>query len=81
MLMNASASLIDPLGVPAMTLTDACEVIYQISYQIFIILRMNCLRELPSDYLELCPVIDEKYRVLFKLGFGRFSQYPVGYSG
>jgi hypothetical protein len=36
---------------------------------------MNCLRELPDEYLDLCPVIDDKYRVLFKLGFGRFSKY------
>lgn len=36
---------------------------------------MNCLRELPSEYIDLCPTIDEKYRVLFKLGYGRFSQY------
>jgi hypothetical protein len=42
---------------------------------------MNCLRELPSEYIELCPAIDEKYRVLFKLGSGRFSQYCWGYAG
>ena len=33
------------------------------------------MRELPHDYLDLCPIIDEKYRVVFKLGFGRFSKY------
>lgn len=35
---------------------------------------MNLMRELPQDYLDLCPVIDEKYRVVFKLGLGRFSK-------
>lgn len=40
---------------------------------------MNWMRELPNEYLELCPIIDEKYRVLFKLGFGRFSMYVGGY--
>jgi hypothetical protein len=33
------------------------------------------MRELPAEYLDLCPVIDEKYRVVFKLGSGRFSKY------
>lgn len=36
---------------------------------------MSSSRELPSDYLDLCPVIDDKYRLLFRLGFGRFSKY------
>jgi len=35
---------------------------------------MNSMRELPNEYLELCPLIDEKYRVVFKLGSGRFSK-------
>mgnify|MGYP000894107137 FL=1 len=35
------------------------------------------MRELPNEYLDLCPIIDEKYRVVFKLGFGRFSKYLV----
>ena len=33
------------------------------------------MRELPPEYLDLCPIIDEKYRVVFKLGSGRFSKY------
>lgn len=36
---------------------------------------MNFVRELPPDYLENCPVIDDRYKVLFKLGSGRFSKY------
>lgn len=36
---------------------------------------MNPIRELPAEYLENCPVIDERYKVLFKLGSGRFSKY------
>jgi hypothetical protein len=36
---------------------------------------MNLQREFPTDYLESCPVIDSKYKVLFKLGTGRFSKY------
>jgi hypothetical protein len=40
---------------------------------------MNYTRDLPNEYLELCPIIDEKYKVVFKLGFGRFSQYFVCY--
>lgn len=36
---------------------------------------MNSARELPVEYLENCPVIDERYKVLFKLGSGRFSKY------
>lgn len=36
---------------------------------------MNYLRELPADYIDACPLIDGKYRVLFKLGVGRFSKY------
>lgn len=36
---------------------------------------MKCMRELPPEYLELCPVIDEKYKVVFKLGCGRYSKY------
>ena len=39
------------------------------------IISMNCMRELPPDYLDLCPTIDEKYKVVFKLGSGRFSKY------
>lgn len=35
---------------------------------------MNYLRDLPVEYLEHCPVIDGKYKVLFKLGTGRFSK-------
>ena len=35
---------------------------------------MNSMRELPQEYLELCPTIDDKYRVVFKLGSGRFSK-------
>ena len=38
---------------------------------------MNCLRDLPQDYLDLCPLLDEKYKLLFKLGFGRFSKYII----
>jgi hypothetical protein len=37
---------------------------------------MNFLREFPPEYLDNCPVIDSKYKVLFKLGTGRFSKYP-----
>ena len=36
---------------------------------------MNCVRELPPEYIENCPVIDGRYKVLFKLGSGRFSKY------
>lgn len=36
---------------------------------------MNFVRELPPEYLENCPTIDGKYKVLFKLGTGRFSKY------
>jgi len=42
---------------------------------------MNYVRDLPHEYLELCPIIDEKYKVVFKLGFGRFSQYIPSNSG
>lgn len=35
---------------------------------------MKVVRELPPEYLENCPTIDEKYKVLFKLGTGRFSK-------
>ena len=42
---------------------------------------MTCMRELPSEYLESCPVIDDKYRVLFRLGFGRFSKYSARHAG
>lgn len=35
---------------------------------------MNPTRELPPEYLENCPIIDERYKVLFKLGSGRFSK-------
>ena len=38
---------------------------------------MNLLRELPPEYLENCPIIDEKYKVLFRLGTGRFSKYNI----
>ena len=46
------------------------------SYNLFVlnISEMNCKRELPQEYLEMCPVIDEKYKVLFRLGVGRFSK-------
>lgn len=36
---------------------------------------MNSIREVPPEYYDECPVIDEKYKVLFKLGTGRFSKY------
>lgn len=36
---------------------------------------MQYMRDLPVEYLELCPTIDEKYKVLFKLGSGRYSKY------
>lgn len=39
------------------------------------------MRELPAEYLESCPIIDDKYRVLFRLGFGRFSTYRLPYPG
>lgn len=42
---------------------------------------MSSSRELPSEYLDLCPVIDDKYRVLFRLGFGRFSKYSLPHAG
>jgi hypothetical protein len=42
---------------------------------------MTCTRELPNEYLDLCPVIDDKYRVLFRLGFGRFSKYAGDKAG
>lgn len=42
---------------------------------IIITFCMNCIREIPPEYLENCPVIDERYKVLFKLGSGRFSKY------
>ncbi len=42
---------------------------------------MNGMRELPHEYLDLCPIIDEKYRVVFKLGTGRFSKYFVAKEG
>ncbi len=35
---------------------------------------MNIVRELPPDYLVNCPTIDGKYKVLYKLGTGRFSK-------
>lgn len=40
---------------------------------------MKIVRELPPEYLENCPTIDEKYKVLFKLGTGRFSKYSIFY--
>lgn len=40
---------------------------------------MKVVRELPPEYLENCPTIDEKYKVLFKLGTGRFSKYWIFY--
>ena len=42
---------------------------------IIITFCMNCVRELPPEYIENCPVIDSRYKVLFKLGSGRFSKY------
>lgn len=45
------------------------------------LLSMSSSRELPSEYLDLCPVIDDKYRVLFRLGFGRFSKYAPPHAG
>ena len=42
---------------------------------IIITFCMNCFRELPPEYIENCPVIDGRYKVLFKLGSGRFSKY------
>lgn len=41
---------------------------------------MKPTRELPPEYLENCPVIDERYKVLFKLGSGRFSKYTIHYN-
>ena len=38
---------------------------------------MNCVREVPHEYLDNCPVIDDRYKVLFKLGSGRFSKYFI----
>lgn len=38
---------------------------------------MNIVRELPPEYLENCPTIDGKYKVLYKLGMGRFSKYKL----
>jgi hypothetical protein len=42
---------------------------------------MTCTRELANEYLHLCPFIDHKYRVLLRLGFGRFSKYPRDKAG
>jgi hypothetical protein len=36
--------------------------------------KMNFLQDFPVEYMESCPVIDGKYKVLFKLGTGRFSK-------
>ena len=51
-------------------------VIYLEVKEIIIIIRfcMSIVRELPPEYLENCPTIDGKYKVLYKLGTGRFSK-------
>ena len=36
---------------------------------------MHFIRDLPFDYLDNCPTIDAKYKVMFKLGSGRYSKY------
>lgn len=47
----------------------------QRNYYNYLVLSMNIVRELPPDYLVNCPTIDGKYKVLYKLGTGRFSKY------
>ena len=48
--------------------------IWETSEFIIIVNFMNSIREFPPEYVASRPVIDGKYKVLFKLGTGRFSK-------
>ena len=41
---------------------------------------MNLLRELPFEYIQNSPLIDDRYKLLFKLGTGRYSKYIFSHS-
>jgi hypothetical protein len=36
-------------------------------------------KEYPLEFISNCTIIDDKYRVLFSLGSGRYSKYGIGF--